>query len=117
MDEELRSATAPRDETGTKLSEICFTEDFELSSLEDADAKDVEPSTTAAQRRPCGSTHRQKRYLFSEARDRIISALSAEAFQCLHSAEIVEQARIVDSGVVPARHCLGIVRTRHPIAL
>jgi hypothetical protein len=39
------------------------------------------------------------------------------ALKGLHRAEVVEQARTVDGGVIPARHRLRTVEPRHPIAL
>ena len=39
------------------------------------------------------------------------------ALKSLHRAEVVEQARVVDGGVIPAMHRLRTVEPRHPVAL
>ena len=39
------------------------------------------------------------------------------ALKSLHRAEVIEQARVVDGGVIPARHRLRTVESRHPVAL
>jgi hypothetical protein len=39
------------------------------------------------------------------------------ALKGLHRAEVVEQARVVDGSVIPARHRLRTVEARHPVAL
>jgi hypothetical protein len=39
------------------------------------------------------------------------------ALKGLHRAEVVEQARVIDGSVIPARHRLRTVEARHPVAL
>jgi hypothetical protein len=39
------------------------------------------------------------------------------ALKSLHRAEVIEQARVIDGSVIPARHRLRTVEARHPVAL
>src|ERR1700747_2189097 len=47
----------------------------------------------------------------------IVRTLPAQTLQGLDRAEVAEQPGVVDSGVVPARHGLRIVKAGHPVTL
>lgn len=54
---------------------------------------------------------------FAGLRSLVLAFLPAQTLQGFDRAEFFEQARVVDGGVVSARHCLRVVEPRHPVTL